>query len=195
MMNNIKELRLAFLLTPKQLADRLGIKVDVLRQLENSDAPLATEWNEAVALAFRVPTPAISDPDADIGAVVAAASSFHVPEYPICRVGARFAIQAMVAKLGGLNIALDLSEESLANAVQNLLAYAEEEKGAEVEPELRLNRLSQSLQIVALTILQSRGVDPDREFPQTMVIARDGALSLLRIYSQLDQMNADPESE
>jgi len=191
MMNNIKELRLAFLLTPKQLADRLGIKVDVLRQLENSDAPLANEWNEAVALAFRVPTPTISDPDADIGAVVAAASSFHVPEYPICRVGARFAIQAMVAKLGGLNIALDLSED----AVQNLLAYAEEEKGAEVEPELRLNRLSQSLQIVALTILQSRGVDPDREFPQTMVIARDGALSLLRIYSQLEQGNANPESE
>ncbi|NOX95282.1 MAG: helix-turn-helix transcriptional regulator [Alphaproteobacteria bacterium] len=195
MMNNIKELRLAFLLTPKQLADRLGIKVDVLRQLENSDLPLANEWNEAVALAFRVPTPTISDPDADIGAVVAAASSFHVPEYPICRVGARFAIQAMVAKLGGLNIALDLSEESLANAVQNLLAYAEEEKSAEVEPELRLNRLSQSLQIVALTILQSRGVDPDREFPQTMVIARDGALSLLRIYSQLEQVNANPESE
>jgi len=195
MMNNIKELRLAFLLTPKQLADRLGIKVDVLRQLENSDAPLANEWNEAVALAFRVPTPTISDPDADIGAVVAAASSFHAPKHPICRVGARFAIQAMVAKLGGLNIALDLSEESLANAVQNLLAYAEEEKGAEVEPELRLNRLSQSLQIVALTILQSRGVDPGREFPQTMVIARDGALSLLRIYSQLEQGNANPESE
>jgi len=184
--NNIKQLRLAFLLSPKQLADRIGINVDLLRRLENSDAPLAHEWNEAFALALRVEASAISEPETDIGAAVAAASSFHTPTHPICRVGARFAIQAMVAKLGGLNIALELKEASLANAVQNLLAYAEEEKGTDTDTEHRLNRLSQSLQIVALTILQSHGVDPDHEFHQTMAIARDGALSLLRTYSHLD---------
>jgi transcriptional regulator with XRE-family HTH domain len=194
MANNIKELRLSFLLTPKRLADRLGIKVDLLRQLENSDTPLTNEWEEALALAFGVPASAISDPAANISAIVSTAGVIQTPEHPICRIGARFAIQAMVAKLGGLNIALDLNEEELANAVQNLLAYAEEDKGGKDDPEQRLNRLSQSLQIVVLTILQSREVDPDRQFPQSMAIARDGALSLLRIYSQIDPVNRDQES-
>jgi len=194
MTNNIKDLRLAFLLTPKQLAARLGIEVDLLKQLERSQTPLADEWVEAMALAFGVPTSAVSDPATDIEAVAAAANSAPTPEQPICRIGARFAIQAMVAKLGGLNIALNLSEDALAKAVQNLLSYAEENKGDDDDPEKRFNRLSQSLQIAVLTILQSRGVEPDPQFAQSMATARHGALSLLQSFSQIDQARRDSEN-
>lgn len=195
MANNIKELRLAFLLTPKQLADRLGIEVSLLKHLEKSPSPLADEWIEAMALAFGVPNSAISEPGTDIDAVTAAAKTEATPKYQICRIGARFAIQSMVAKLGGLNIALNLSEDALAKAVQNLLAYAEEESGEECDPERQLNRLSQSLQIAVLTILQSRGVEPDPDFRQSMSIARDGALSLLQSFSQVDLARSDQENE
>ena len=192
--NNIKELRLAFLLPPKQLAARLGIEVDLLKQLERSKEPLADEWVEAMALAFGVPKSAVSDPTVDIEAVAAAANSTPAPEQPVCRIGARFAIQAMVAKLGGINIALNLSEDALAKAVQNLLTYAEENRGEDDDPEKRFNRLSQSLQIAVLTILQSRGVEPDPQFGETMTTARHGALSLLQSFSQIDQNQRDAEN-
>lgn len=194
MANNIKELRLAFLLTPKQLAARLGIEVDLLKQLERSETPLADEWIDALALAFGVPASAVSDPATDVEAIAAAASTTPAPENPICRIGARFAIQAMVAKLGGLNIALNLSEDALAKAVQNLLSYAEENKGDSDDAEKRFNRLSQSLQITVLTILQSRGVEPDPQFAQSMATARHGALSLLQSFSHIDQAYQDQEN-
>ena len=195
MANNIKELRLAFLLTPKQLADRLGIEVSLLKHLEKTSSPLAEEWVEALALAFGVPKSAILEPGTDIDAVTAAAKEDKAPKHQICRIGARFAIQSMVAKLGGLNIALNLSEDALAKAVQNLLAYAEEEEGEASNPERQLNRLSQSLQIAVLTILQSRGVEPDPDFRQSMTLSRDGALSLLQSFSQIDQVRSDPGNE
>ena len=184
--NNIKELRLAFLLTPKQLAARLGIEVDLLKKLERSEEPLAEEWVDAMARAFGVPESAVCDPTTDVDAVAAAANAAPAPQQPICRIGARFAIQAMVAKLGGMSIALNLSEDALAKAVQNLLNYAEENKGDADDPEKRFNRLSQSLQIAVLTILQSRGVEPDPQFAQSMATARHGALSLLQSFSHID---------
>jgi len=195
MANNIKELRLAFLLTPKQLADRLGIEVDLLKELEKTNAPLADEWVEAMALALGVPESAVTDAATDIDAVAATASATPAPEHLVCRIGARFAIQAMVAKLGGLNIALNLSEDALAKAVQNLLAYAEESAEANDDDEQQLNRLSQSLQIAVLTILQSRGVEPGPDFLQSMSAARDGALSLMQAFSQIDQTRRDQETE
>ena len=108
----------------------------------------------------------------------------RAPSRPVktCPIGARFAIQAMVAKLGGLKMALNLDEDALATAVQNLISYVEAEDADGTE-EARLNRLSLSLRIIVLTILQSRALAPDPQFPAAMEKALAGATSLLEAYS------------
>ncbi|MEM8935741.1 MAG: helix-turn-helix transcriptional regulator [Pseudomonadota bacterium] len=185
MANNIKDLRLAFLLTPSQFASRLGVSLEQYRRLEGQSEPLAEIWIDAVAKALGVPTRAITDPAADI-TTLAAAKTGQLPQRErICPIGARFAIQALVAKLGGLDLAVSLLEEDLSAAVANLIAYTED-VGEDGDDEERLNRLSQALQITALTILQSHGVDPGPDLPRTMRIAHVGALSLLRSFSEVD---------
>lgn len=193
MANNIRELRVAFLLTPRQLAGLLGVGVEQYRRIEGSDETLSPEWIDAVARVLDVPASAVTDPSTDIKTVVASARPLAARQNIICRVGARFAIQAMVAKLGGMTMALDLSEDDLATAVHKLVAYVEAGDNSDNEKR-QLNRLSQSLQIAVLTILQSRGVDPGPRFPQTMAIAREGALALLQSFARIDQMARDRET-
>jgi transcriptional regulator with XRE-family HTH domain len=194
MANNMKELRLAFLLTPNEFAERLGVDRELLFRLEAIDDGLPEEWAEAVSRVLGVPTSIVTDQDADIEQ--AALSARFVPERKIntCRIAARFAIQAMVAKLGGMKVALSLDENDLETAVQNLINYAEDISD-EDDAEQRANRLSQSLQIAVLTILQSRGVDPAPDLPQAMEIARRGALGLLQSFSRIDEMRRQKEME
>jgi len=194
MANNIKDFRVAFLLTPRQLAERLGIDVRELNRLEKTGANIPPEWAEAVAMALNIPVSAVKDRDVDIKAIAADISVTPKQHNGVCRIGARFAIQAMVAKLGGLQMALELSESDLAFAIQSVSAYAEE-TGIAAGGEKQINRLSQSLQIAALTILQSRGADPRPELHRSMEIAREGALSLLQSFSRIDQMRRDQGTE
>lgn len=193
MANNIRELRLAFLLTPSQMAERVGIDVDRYKQLESGERDLKDEWVEAVSRAFGVPKSVITDPGADVKAAAENATAVLIRPYTVCRIGARYAIEAMTAKLGGLKIARELSEEELAAAAQNLISYTEDSEPDNEED--KLNRLSQCLQIVVLTILQSRGVDPTPDLSQSMAIARDGALSMLQSFSQIDQIRREREKE
>lgn len=180
--NNLRELRLAFLLTPKELAERMGADQQQVERLEADGQPLTEEWVEAVSRALGVPASAVVDPSADIRAIVA--RSAKGPERPVrtCPIAARFAIQAMVAKLGSVKIALSLTEDELARTVQNLVNYVE---GGEPDdtPEQRLNRLKLPLQIIALTILQSRGVDPGPRFADSMEKALQGAIALMEAFS------------
>lgn len=185
--NNTKVLRLALLLTPQQLADRLGVTTKRVQELEQSGNTLPEGWPEALAHALGVPAGAITDPNADIDKIARQAKHSQPEKHRICRVAARFALLSMVAKLGGLNIALELSEADLEAALQNLILYTEEFENQESEKE-RLNRLSQSLQIAALTILQSRGVESEADLLHEMEIARDGALSLIEAFSRADRL-------
>ena len=131
--------------------------------------------------------PALADLPEAPDIVVVAVSAALVPETITAAgaIGARFAIQAMVAKLGGLKMALSLDEDSLATAVQNLIAYVETGEVDET-PEESLNRLSLALRIIVLTILQSRGIAPDPQFPEEMERALAGATSLLRSFSRAE---------
>ena len=192
MANNLKRLRLAFLITQSELANRLGVNPQSLYEIEASDQTPPIDWVDALAAALRVSPTAITDPSTDIDAVVAETQKKRNRQHPICRVGARFAVQAMVAKLGGLKYALDLDEDSLATAVQSIAAYIED-GGEEIDGEERLNRLSRSLRIAVLTILQSRGVDPEPHFQEILAIATDGATALLQSFSQIDRVRYEPE--
>lgn len=190
MANNMKELRLAFLLTPKEFAERLGIDTELLSRLEKIEDGLPAEWAEAVSRVLGVPIAIVTSPDADIEQAVIGAKLAPERKTATCRIAARFAIQAMVAKLGGMKIALDLNEDALETAVQNLINYSEEETDAD-RPEQRLNRLSQSLQIAVLTILQSRGVDPGPDLRHSMELAQHGALALLQSFAEIDQLRRE----
>lgn len=181
--NNLKELRLAFLLTPRELGERLGADPQQVTRLEAEGRELSEEWVEAVARALGVPRYAVVDPAADIGAIVARVGRPPAARIKTCPIGARFAIQAMVAKLGGLKMALSLDEDALATAVQNLISYTEIADGDDSEED-RLNRQSLALRIIVLTILQSRGLAGDPELPQSMERALEGATQLLRAFSE-----------
>jgi hypothetical protein len=181
--NNLKELRLAFLLTPKELADRMGADLAQVERLEAAGQTLSEEWIEAVARALGVPASAVVDPSADIRAIVARTGKGALRPVTTCPIAARFAIQAMVAKLGGVKMALSLTEDELGRTVQNLINYVE--SGEEEEPEQRLNRLRLSLQIIVLTVLQSRGVDPGPRFADAMRRALEGAIALVQAFSEL----------
>lgn len=183
--NNIRELRLAFLLTPKELAARMGTYPQQLRRLEASGRRLSDEWIEAVAEALGVPANAVTDPSADIPAIVAAAGEPQSPTLRTCPIGARFAIQAMIARLGGLTMALNLSEDDLATAVRNLVSYTDVGRGGETD-EQRASRLSQALQIVVVAILQAHGASLDVRQLQAIALAHQGASSLIRSFSRID---------
>lgn len=180
--NNLRDLRLAFLLTPRELAERMGTDAQQVARLEAEGRELSEEWVEAVARALGVPKSAVTDPATDIQAIVLRAGRVSGRRVKSCPIGARFAIQAMVAKFGGLKMALSLDEDALATAVQNLISYVEAGEGDDT-PEKRFNRLSLALRIIVLTILQSRAVVPDPRFPEAMETALAGATSLLEAFS------------
>lgn len=182
--NNLKELRLAFLLTPKELAERMGADQRQVERLEADGQPLTEEWIEAISRALGVPPSAIVDPSADIRAIVARTGKGAARPISTCPVAARFAIQAMVAKLGSVKVALSLTEDELARTVQNLVNYVEGGDEADTA-EQRLTRLKLPLQIIALTILQSRGVDPGPRFAEAMEKALEGAIALMGAFSAI----------
>ena len=207
--NNVKALRLELLLTPRQLADRLGVTTTRLRALEQPEAQLPEGWPEAFAHAFGVPAQAVTDPDTDVKEAARAASAARAQDAPegkrtageprLCRIAARYAIVSMVAKIGGLNVAASLSETDLELALQSLLLYAEgyprsAASGGTVDKD-EISRLSQSLQITVLAILQSHGVEPAQNLLHEMEIARDGALLLIEAYSRVDHSGFEPETK
>lgn len=181
--NNIRDLRVEFMLTPRQLAERMGTYPQQVYRLESSPLTPSVEWVEAVCEALGVPPEAVTDPRADIKAIVRAATMKPDARKRTCPIGARFAIQAMVARLAGLKLALSLSEDDLATAVRNLIAFVDIED--DDDDERRAIRLSQSLQIVVLAILQAHGATLDPRFVQAVAIADQGATSLIQAFSAL----------
>ncbi len=190
MANNIRDLRVAFLLTPRELAERMGTYPQQVYRLEASSTTPSIEWVEAVAEALGVPQFAVVDPHADINAIAKSAQLMSEPRRRTCPIGARFAIQAMVARLGGMRVALALSEDDLAAAVRNLVAYVDLEEDDDND-ENRAIRLSQSLQIVVLAILQSHGISLDSRFVQAVAKAVQGASSLILAFSEIGESGCE----
>lgn len=189
--NNIKELRLAFLLTPQEMAARMGADVSTLERLESGEHDLSIEWIEAVSMALGVPASAVHDPSTDIRAIVTGAGSLPARQAKTCPIATRYAILALVAKFGGLKIADSLDENDLARAVQNFVNYVESEAGAEGTAD-NPNRLSLPLQLIVLTILQSRGVSPAPGLLREMEKAQQAATSLVEAFSGIDHSGGKP---
>lgn len=190
MTNNIKEWRLAFLLSPREFARLIGIYPDYILRLESGERELNDIWISAVAKALGVPRAAIADPHAEI-ALIAASVPRPQPRPPVlCPIGARYAILSLVAKWGGLAVANALTEDEIADAVQSFIAYVDDRSpdlAGGSSAEQRASRLSQGLQITALTILQSRVDDLPPDFEETMATALPAAVSLLEAFSRVDE--------
>lgn len=197
MANNIRDLRIALLLSPTELARRIGIYPEYIARLESGARPLSAIWIDAVARALCVPREIVTDRTVDFDAIAASAPVLPERSYGLCPVGARYAIKALAAKVGGVKLAAELSEDELADAVQSLVSYVEDDDEALFESEravsARANRLSKGLQITALTILQSRAPDLQTHALSTFETVLPGAVSLLETFSQVDRARARPE--
>lgn len=190
MTNNVKELRIAFLLSPREFARLIGIYPDYIPRLENGDRTLSPLWIDAITKALGVPEDVITDPAADIDAVARRLGRPKGRQPVLCPIAARYAILALVAKLGGLKRAEDLDEDRLADAVQNLVAYVDDSTPnlpGENRADVRPNRLLKGLQIVALTILQYHEAELQPDFHQALETAAQGAASLLEAFSSVDE--------
>lgn len=184
MANNVRRLRVAFLLTPKQLAARIGADASDVERMEAEDFELSEEWIKAVADALGVPRNAVTDPAVDIDAVRIAASDNKSLRHDLCPIGARFAILAIVAKLGGLKLAKRLDEDDLARAVRNFIGFVEADGGADEDE--RLTRQKLALRIAVLAILQSRAVVPGPRFEDDLEEALAGGTAMIRSFSRIE---------
>ncbi|WDI32970.1 helix-turn-helix transcriptional regulator [Hyphococcus flavus] len=190
MANNLKELRIALLLSPRELARLIGIYPEYISRLESQDRPIGELWAEAITKALGVPAYALTDSEVDIAAIAARAKP-RVERPPVlCPIAARYAIMALVAKMGGLWRAEAIEEDDIADAVQNLVAYVDDETPnlpGEKAGEVRASRLLRGLQISALTILQYHEADLTPDFQNQLEIAVLGAVQLLEAFSSVDE--------
>jgi transcriptional regulator with XRE-family HTH domain len=183
MANNLKELRLMMLLTPTEVAARIGTDAAQVERLERPDRDLEEEWVDAIARGLGVPHAAVTDPKADIRQMTATAGGEDgPPAATLCPIGLRYAILAATAKLAGPKTAALLNEDALMTAVQNVIRYVErDDRPTEAE---QFNRLSQALQITVLTILESRGADQGPQFQKSIRPTLEGATRLVTEFSR-----------
>ncbi|MEZ5893828.1 MAG: helix-turn-helix transcriptional regulator [Parvularculaceae bacterium] len=198
MANNIKKLRLAFLLSPREFSRLIGIYPDYLPRLESGQRALTDGWIEAVSAALNIAPETVLDPDANIAAIAARAERPNVLSPAMCPIGVRFAILALVAKIGGIAVASKVNEDNLADAVCNLIAFVgggeRRLQAGKLPPEM-FNRLLKGLQITALSILQSCADDPPPDFQDRLDTALPGAAALIEAFSQIDELARAPEIE
>lgn len=198
MANNIKKLRLAFLLGPREFSRLVGIWPDYLPRLESGARALTDGWIEAVATALGVAPEAVLDPDANIPAIAARAGRPRVTSPAICPLAARFAIVSLLAKTGGLALASGVGEDDLADAVCNLVAFVGAGERRAPSGKLSaeaLSRLSKGLQITVLAMLQSGCDEPPPDFADRLSTALPGAIGLIEAFSQIDELARAPETE
>lgn len=180
--NNVRRLRVAFLLTPKELAARIGADASDVERIEADGFILGAEWIDAIAGALGVPGSAVTDPAADIEGLRAASASEPAPVQRICPIGARYAILALVAKLGGGKLANRLDEDDVARAVRNLIAFTDE--GAADGPP-SVSRQTLALRITVLAILQAQGFSPQPRFEADLEEALPAAAQMMSRFSRI----------
>lgn len=171
------------LLTPTEVATRIGTDAAQVERLERPDRELEEEWVDAIAKGLGVPPSAVTDPKADIRAMTAAALGEDLaPAASLCAIGLRYAILGSVAKLAGPKMAVMINDDALMTAVQNVIRYVErDDRPTEAE---QFNRLFQALQITVLTILESRGADQGPKFQKSIRPTLEGATRLVTEFSR-----------
>ena len=183
MANNVRKLRVAFLLTPSQLAQRIRAEPEDVHRIEAPGYDLSEEWVRAVALALGVPESALTDPHVDIDGVKANAAPPKA-SMKICPIATRYAMIAVISKLAGSIFAAKIESDDLARAMQNFFAFIDDQP--EISEERALIRQKLALQIAVLAILQSRGFQPDDRFEARLEKAIAGAADLIRQFSAID---------
>jgi transcriptional regulator with XRE-family HTH domain len=192
MANNIQELRLAFLLSQREFARLIGIYPDYVSRLESGDRPLTNVWIDAVSDALGVPRVAVTAPEMDLAALAATLPRPAPRKLIVCPIAARHAILALVAKLGGVSAARHLNEDNLADAVRTLIAYVDDRgrrRDSGPSSDESASRLSQGLQITALTILQSCPDEPPPDFQRALEKILPGAVRLIEAFSRVDEIS------
>ncbi|WP_428407470.1 helix-turn-helix transcriptional regulator [Hyphococcus sp.] len=190
MANNIKRLRLGFLFSPREFSRLIGIYPEYLPRLESGERALSDPWIDAVSNALGIAPEDVLDPDANIEKIVASVPRPEVKRAAVCPIGARYAILAVAAKTCGLRPAQHIAEDDLADAVCSLIAYVDGDGRPAASAELdekTISRLSQGLQITALTILQSCFDDPPPDFQERLSAALAGAVSMIEAFSRIDE--------
>ncbi len=180
--NNIKELRLAFLLTPQELAARMGTYPEQVLRLEASEEALPSEWIESVSEALGVPSDVVIARRVDYNALLSEPSVRLAKPFRLCPSTIRFALTAVVARLAGLSLALGLPEDELAIAVRNIIDFVERDRRSDEAPP-DVNRLFQSLQITVVAILQARGVVLTEQDLESLRQTTHAATTMIRAMS------------
>ncbi len=178
--NNVRRLRVAFLLTPRQLAARMGAETSDVERIEAEGFELSEEWIIAVARALGVPESAVTSPKLDVEELRLCATDVPMPT-ALCPTAARHALLALVAKFGGPKMARALDEDDIARAVQNFRRFVETGEGDVAS----LSRLKQALQITVLACLQSRDFAPGPNFQADLEEALSGAAEMVRRFSRI----------
>lgn len=188
MPNNVRKLRVAFLLTPSELARLMRADASDVERIEAPDFVLTGEWIAAVAHALGVPAAAVTAPDIDANALRRAATAAAPSAAAFCPVGARYALLAIVAKFGGVKFAGGIDEDDLARAVQNMVAFIEDDP--QIPGNDGLSRLTLALRIAVLAILQSRGFVPGPGFEAHLEEALQAATRLISGFAAIDDEGA-----
>ncbi|MGE0183946.1 MAG: helix-turn-helix domain-containing protein [Parvularculaceae bacterium] len=183
MANNVRRLRVAFLLTPSDFARRLRADPIDVERMEAAGYRLTPEWIEAVARALGVSPETVTDPNLNLNALTGKTPPAQQAP-PVCPVATRYAILALTAKFAGLKFARDIDDDSLARAVLNFFAFVEsaDEPGRAND----LTRQKRALQIAVLTILQARGFVPGPTFETELQDALPGAMEMMRRFAAID---------
>jgi hypothetical protein len=180
--NNIRKLRLAFLLTPSELARLMRAEPSDIERIETQKHPLAEEWIRSVSRALGVPAEGITAPNISTSAVKQMSKGFAVSPNA-CPIGARYAISAILAKFGGAEFAAKIDPDDLARLIQNFYDFVENDRSGNEKSELNRRRLA--LQITVLTFLQSRDFEPGPTFQTDLEQATAGALALMDRFSAI----------
>lgn len=183
MANNVRRLRVAMLLTPKQLAARMGADPSDVERIEAEGFALSDDWIDAVARALRIPRGVVTASHVDYDEIRsfanAAATTVRLP----CPVATRFAILAIIAKFAGVKFANRLGEDDVARAVQGAIAFVGEDRDFDREDDF--SRLTLALRIAALAILQSRDFVPGPRFEDALEEVLQGSAEMIRRYSKI----------
>ncbi len=186
--NNIRKLRLAFLLTPSELARLMRAEVADIERIESPGFPLADEWVRSVSRALGVDAAVVTAPAVD--ATAAKDSSKGLAGQPdTCPIAARYAIIAILAKFGGSKFLGKTTPDDISRLVQNFFDFVESDTAA--NDESKINRRKLALQITVLAFLQSRDFAPGPSFETDLEEAISGALALMARFSKIGREPAE----
>ncbi len=190
-MNNLQTTRLSLRMSREEFARRIGIYTDYIADLEVSNRKLPAVWSEAVARGFGLSPEQFADPA--FKGVAAAAAALPPPPPFACPVAVRFALQALIAYIVGVNRTLELSEDQYADAVVGLNVFVAESADDPGDDEAQFNRLLKGLQITALTVVQSCEIVPQSGFEERMAAMLPPLARLIEACSR--QKISDPETK